>query len=124
MLNISGDQKNGCEHSETVSVLFQQWQQWHEKQAMLWMAVTYIGESCYKYNMQNCILYWRKCIANTGDYIENLFCSWIMTLSNIIIVLFVSAAVSMEINRRHSFVGYLHTKACRFEGKEWLRVEG
>ena len=30
---------SACEHSEAVGGVFQQWQQWHERQATFWMAV-------------------------------------------------------------------------------------
>jgi len=40
----------------------------------------------------------QKCIVNCGDYIEKIaFCSWKFTLSNSIIVLFISVVVSTEI---------------------------
>ena len=48
--------------------------------------------------------HWRRCIANDGDYIEKQC----FAISNSVIVLFISAAVSMEINRRHQFQGNLH----------------
>ena len=39
LLNIHGDHKSWCEHSEVMDGAFQQWWQRCERQAMLWMAV-------------------------------------------------------------------------------------
>ena len=46
--------------------------------------------------------------ANGGNFWNTSFCSWAFALSNIIIMLFVSVVVSMEINRRHYFWRIVH----------------
>jgi len=51
--------KSGCQHSEVVSDLFQQWRWWQ------W--VTSTGADFEEEALAH---YWQKCIANGGDYIE------------------------------------------------------
>ena len=47
---------------------------------------------------------WQKYMGSGGDCVERIvFCSWELSLSNDVIVLFVSVLVSMAINRRHDF---------------------
>jgi hypothetical protein len=65
----------------------------------LW--ATSAGANFYECGMQALIHRWRKCIANGGDCVEKSRFVAKNTLSNSVIVLFLSIAVSMEINRRH-----------------------
>ena len=54
---------SGCEHSEVVGGVFQQWRQWHEKQTTFSMAMqTFTGVA-----LVHC---WWKCVVNGGDYVE------------------------------------------------------
>ena len=84
-----------CEKNST-----QQWQQWQ------W--VTSTGADVYKHEMQALVHCWWRCIANGGDCVEKVLCSWEFTLSSTVIVLLVSIVVYMEINRRHYFQRYLY----------------
>jgi len=47
--------------------------------------------------------HWCKCIDDAGDYVEKVFYSWEFALAKSVIVLFISVAVFIEINRRHYF---------------------
>jgi len=51
---------SGCEHSEAVGGVFQQW----------WQQVTFIGADCYEHSMLALFHHWWKCIANGGYYVE------------------------------------------------------
>ena len=84
-----------CEKNST-----QQWQQWQ------W--VTSTSADVYKHEMQALVHCWWRCIANGGDCVEKVLCSWEFTLSSTVIVLLVSIVVYMEINRRHYFQRYLY----------------
>jgi len=54
------------------------------------------GQPCkfLECGMQVLVHLWQKCTANGGDYIEKVFCSWEVALSNSFIVLFVSVLIS------------------------------
>jgi len=51
----------GCEHSEAVRSMFQQWQQ------QQW--VTSTGADIYGCSIKDPVHHWEKCIANGGDYV-------------------------------------------------------
>ena len=95
----------GCKNSKVMGSAFQQYWQWHGRQATFWMAV----RSCH-------ITKWRALwsahlckSANGDDYVKKIaLCSWEFALSNGVIALFISVVVSMEINRRHYFWSDLH----------------
>ena len=53
---------SGCEHSDVVSDVFQQWQQ----------QFISIGVDLYEHSMQALVHHWYKCIANSGDYVQKL----------------------------------------------------
>ena len=103
LLNVYGDQ-TVCEHSEVVGGVFQQWQQWHERQGTFWM----VKHSCHttKWRAYQSAHLCRP--SNGGDYVEKVFCSWELALSNSVIVLFVAVVVSLEINRGQYFWSNLH----------------
>jgi len=63
---------SGCENNEAMGAVFQQQQQWHERQATFWTDV----QIFYEHNMQTLVHCWWKCIANRGDTWKILFCSW------------------------------------------------
>jgi len=55
-------------------------------------------------SMQALVLCWWKCIANSGDYVEEtVFCRWEFASSNSGILPFVAIVISMEIKRRRYF---------------------
>ena len=54
---------SGCQHSEVLGGVSQQWQQQYERQAMFWIAM-YIS-MCMALVHQ-----WQKCIVNGGGYVE------------------------------------------------------
>ena len=55
---------SGCEHSEVVGGVFQQW----------WVAVTVVvisvGADFYEYGIQSPVHCWGRCIASGGDYVK------------------------------------------------------
>jgi len=53
---------SGCEPSELVGGVFQQWRQWQ------W--VTTAGADLYECSMHYHVHHWQKCISNSGDYVE------------------------------------------------------
>ena len=104
---------SGCENSEAVSGVFQQWWQQHERQATFPTAM----HSCHTSKWRppwSAHLYKS---ANGPDHVKKqCFFSWEFALSKGVIVLFVSVVVSMEINRRHCFwsdltIAFLSNKA-------------
>ena len=117
-----------CVWSESVSLNSSMWKKWHPltfidacwmlmepKQWMSalwevgrafqkwWQWVHSAGADCYECSMQALAYRWWKCTANDGDCWKVVFCSWEFSLSNSIIVIFISVVVSMEINRRQYF---------------------
>ena len=56
---------------------------------------------------------WQKCTIHGGGS-ETVFCSWEFPLLIGVMVLFVSVAVSMEINRRHYFQSDLYVYMYKF----------
>jgi len=71
---------------------------------------TSAGADFNERGMQTLVHGWRKCIANGGDCVEKqCFVAKNFSLSNSVIVLFVSIVVFMEINRRHYFRSGLRT---------------
>ena len=60
--------------------------------------ITFSGVDFCECIMQT-LHYWQKCIAIGGDCWKIVSCSWELTLSNSVIVLFVAVVVSMEIKQ-------------------------
>ena len=92
---------SGCERSDVVGVVFQQWwqQQW----------VTSAAADFNERSMQALVHHWQKCVASGGDCWEIEFYSWESDQSNNVTVFSVFIVVSMEINRRHCFGSNLRT---------------
>ena len=63
--------------------------------------VNSIGADFYEHGIQALVHRWWKCIASSGDWWKTASYSWEFSLSNNVLVFFVSVVVSMEINRRH-----------------------
>jgi len=101
-IDIHWRTNSGCEHSKAVGVAFQQW--W------LWQWVTSAGADFGEHGMQALVHRWWKCIANSDTYFERVFCSSEFALSNSVIAFFLSALISMKINRRLYFQKNLHTR--------------
>ena len=85
----------GCQHSEVVVGVLQQWQQW-------------VTSDFYEHGRQALIHHWWKCIANDGEYAEKVFSCWGFALSKSGTGCFLSFVVSMEIKRRHYFQSNLY----------------
>ena len=75
-----GRPNSGCEHSEVVGGVFQQWQQQHERQAMFQMVM-----QVFECGMWAALHHWSKCTANGDDCWKRLFCSWEFVLLSSII---------------------------------------
>ena len=96
---------------ETKQCIWTQWgvgdfctfQQWSQQQQD-----TSTGADFSECSMQALAYHWWKCIANGGACWKTVFCSWDFALLNSVIVLFVPAVVSLEINLRH----YFQSKLC------------
>ena len=69
--------------------------------------VNSIGADFYEHGIQALVHRWWKCIASSGDWWKTASYSWEFSLSNNVLVFFVSVVVSMDTNRRHYFWGNL-----------------
>jgi len=85
LLNIYGDQTvNGTARDGEV---FQQWQQ----------GVTSTGADLYKHEMHALVHRWQKCGADGADCVEKCFVAENFLYQTVLLLLFVSVVVSMEI---------------------------
>ena len=72
---------------------------WRPNSGWKYRQVTSAGAGFYEHGMQALIHRWWKCTANGGDCWKTVLCSWKFSLSNNVIVLFISVVVPMEENR-------------------------
>ena len=100
---------SGCEQSEVVGGVFQQWWQW----------VTSSGAHSHECSLQVLVHRYQKFIGSSGDYVEK----WCFVEENlfyqIVIVLFVSVAVSIKIKMSHYFQGSL----CVYSPRQFLLMQ-
>jgi len=92
---------SGCEHSEVGGSALQQRSQWG----------TSTGADYYSHSIQALVHHWWKRIANGDDCVEKESFVTENLLYQSVMVVFISAAVSMEINRRHYFQSNIRTYA-------------
>ena len=85
---------DGCEHSEAVGGVFQQWWQQITSTVANFLQAQHADSCSPLVKMPS---WWRWLCWKL------LFCSWEFVLSNSVIVLFVSVIVSKEISKRHYF---------------------
>jgi len=82
--------------------------------------VTSASADFYKRGIQARLHHWWKRIANGGDYVQIVHCSWELSLSNRIILLFVCVVVSMEIGGITFWVTYIFSFMPVFHICSWM----
>lgn len=110
-----------CKHREVEGSVFQQWLQRCERQAMLTVTVkfwvTSTDADLYECSMQAPIHNWQQCVVHGDNCVKKkkkVICSWKLTLSNSIIVPFVSVLAFTEITGRHYFWSDQHVHSTSF----------